>query len=97
MSVGDLNSAFTLLGDLGHEDLAQNLLNRYVAAHRHLPRAFDLANHPFGGSVSNQHVRDVFDAMAKPLPLPTFGDAVSRARDGAYDAEVGDRAKPGAN
>ena len=89
MGSGDLSSTVSLLRQLEREDLADELIERYVAAHASNPSTFDLKEHPFGGSIGDEKLRERFEEMhARLTQLPSLHAAVSFvAQNSGYNDE----------
>jgi hypothetical protein len=89
IGIGDLNSTVVLLRELKRDDLADHLIARYVEARRQTPGIFDLANHPFGGTVDDSKLRAIFDSIhAGSVRLPDLAESLSfMARTSSYNPE----------
>lgn len=75
---GDLDGTVRLLRNLERDDLADELIESYIDAHVADPSAFDLKEHPFGGSINDTRLRQRFDEVYSGLnTLPTLLEAVS--------------------
>jgi hypothetical protein len=86
---GDLNGTVVLLRDLKRDDLADDLIAKYVDAHMNRPATFDLTSHPFGGSVNDPKLRAIFDSVhAGLVQLPSLEESLSfMARTNSYNPE----------
>ena len=89
ISSGDLNGTVRLLRDLQRDDLADSLIEKYVEVNRNKPETFDLAEHPFGGSVDDAKLRATFESVHAELKkLPGLEEAVTfMAKNSGYNAE----------
>lgn len=89
ISSGDLNGTVRLLRDLQRDDLADGLIDKFVEANRGKPKSFDLAEHPFGGSIDDTKLRATFEAVHFELTqLPGLEEAVTfMARNSGYNPE----------
>lgn len=89
ISSGDLNGTVRLLRELQRDDLADNLINKFVDANKDKPSIFDLKEHPFGGSIDDCKLRATFDAVHSGLkPLPGLEEALTfMAKNSGYDDE----------
>jgi hypothetical protein len=89
IGIGDLNSTVVLLRGLKRDDRADDLVARYVDAHRQTPGIFDLAHHPFGGTVDDAKLRATFDSIhAGSVQLPDLAESLSfMARTSSYNPE----------
>lgn len=77
ISQTDLNSAVVLLRQLERDDLADDLITKFVEVNKSTPRSFDLSSHPFGGSISDTQLRLKFESVHKELAqLPTAKEAL---------------------
>jgi hypothetical protein len=75
---GDLNSTVRVLRELGKSDLADDLIDKYIDAHKSQPGTFDLKEHPFGGSIDDTVLRSKFDAVhAGLVQLPGLEESLS--------------------
>lgn len=95
IGVNDLNSTVRLLRELKRDDLADGLVDEFVQARKGKPSAFDLKNHPFGGSIDDAKLRAAFDAAFVELnPLPSLEDAVKfMVENSGYNQEQIDAMK----
>ncbi len=86
---GDLNGTVVLLRQLKRDDLADDLIAKYVDAHKAKPATFDLAAHPFGGSINDPKLRAIFDSVhAGLVQLPSLAESLSfMARTSSYNPE----------
>lgn len=86
---GDLNSSVALLRELQRDDLADDLIAKYVDAHKAKPETFDLAAHPFGGSIDDPKLRATFDSVHVSLmQLPSLAESLYfMARTSSYNPE----------
>lgn len=89
VSSSDLNGTVRLLRELQRDDLADNLINRFVDANRAKPSIFDLEEHPFGGSINDAKLRATFDAVhAELTQLPGLEESVTfMAKNSGYNPE----------
>lgn len=78
ISSGDLNGTVRLLRELQRDDLADNLIEKFVEANKGKLSTFDLKEHPFGGSIDDTKLRSTFDAVHSELKqLPRLEEAVT--------------------
>lgn len=78
IGTGDLNSAVTLFRQLNRDDLADDLIGTYINSHRDKPSMFDLAEHPFGGTIDDPGLRKAFeDAYSDLRRLPSLEESIS--------------------
>jgi len=86
---GNLNGTVSLLRQLKRDDLADDLISRYVDGHMKTPEAFDLASHPFGGTIDDPKLRAAFDSVHTGLmQLPGLEESLSfMARTNSYNPE----------
>lgn len=89
IGIGDLNSTVRLLRELGKEDLADDLIDKYVDAHQAQPEAFDLKGRSFGGSIDDSKLRATFDSVhAGLVQLPGLEESlIFMASTSSYNAE----------
>lgn len=89
ISSGDLNGTVRLLRDLQRDDLADGLIDKFVEANKGKPTAFDLKEHPFGGSIDDTKLRATFEAVHSGLKqLPGLEEAVTfMAKNSGYNPE----------
>lgn len=89
ISNGDLNGTVRLLRELKRDDLADDLIDRFVVTHKGKLSIFDLKEHPFGGTIDDTNLRAKFDAVhAEFTPLPSLEEAVTfMAKNSGYNAE----------
>lgn len=89
ISSGDLNGTVRLLRELKRDDLADSLIEKFVAANKHRPSVFDLKERPFGGSIDDTKLRATFDAVHSGLTkLPGLEEAVTfMAKNSGYNPE----------
>lgn len=64
---GDFNGTVQLLRELKRDDLADDLIDKFVGANNAKPSIFDLKEHPFGGTTDDVKLRDRFDAIHSEL------------------------------
>jgi hypothetical protein len=77
MSIGDLDASVMLLRDLQRDDLADKLIDEFIHARKETPGILNLSEHPFGGTVRDQKLRDEFAQVHVKLQrLPSLEDAV---------------------
>jgi len=86
---GDLNSTVSILRQLSRDDLADDLIAHYIDAHKDKPRTFDLAEHPFGGSIDDPSLREQFEkAYAMLAKTPSLSEAIHfMVKGGSWNAE----------
>lgn len=86
---GDLNGTVRLLRELKRDDLADDLIDKFVDANKGKPSIFDLKEHPFGGTIDNTKLRATFDTVHSRLTqLPGLEEAVTfMAKNSGYNAE----------
>jgi hypothetical protein len=89
ISGSDLNATVRLLRDLKRDDLADSLIENFVAANKVKPSTFDLKDHPFGGSIDDGKLRATFDAVHSELiRLPGLEEAVTfMVKNSGYNDE----------
>jgi hypothetical protein len=89
VSNNDLNGTVRLLRDLKRDDFADDLIDKFVDAHRDKPSVFDLEEHPFGGTVDDISLRKKFDAAHIELThLPGLEEAITfMAKNSGYNPE----------
>jgi hypothetical protein len=87
ISSGDLNGTVRLLRNLKRDDLADNLIDKFVDANKAKPSTFDLKEHPFGGTIDDTKLRTTFDTLHSELTqLPGLEEAVTfMAKNSGYD------------
>jgi hypothetical protein len=85
----DLSGTVTLLRQLERSDLADELITKFVDAHMDQPGVFNLADHPFGGSINDPKLRATFDAIhARLVQLPSLEESLYfMARTSSYRPE----------
>jgi hypothetical protein len=75
LSALNLNSAYTILENIGYPDKAQALLESFIKENAGTPSEFDLSGHPFSNEITSPKIREAFKAQAKArrnsLPSPT--------------------------
>lgn len=77
MSISDLDASVGLLRDLKRDDLAEELINQFINARKENPSIFNLSEHPFGGTIRDQKLRDKFIQVHLKLQrLPSLEEAV---------------------
>jgi hypothetical protein len=77
MSISDLDATVGLLRDLQCGDRAEELINQFVNARQETPGVFNLAEHPYGGTIRDQRLRDEFAKVHLKLQrLPSLEDAI---------------------
>ena len=77
MSIGDLDASVGLLRDLKRDDLAEELINQFINTRKENPSIFNLSEHPFGGTIRDQKLRDEFAQVHLKLQrLPSLEEAV---------------------
>lgn len=77
IGLNDFNSTVRLLRELQRDDLADDLINRFVEANHGKPSAFNLKAHPFGGSIDDPKLRATFlQVHAELTQLPTLEESV---------------------
>lgn len=86
---GDLNATVQLLRELNRNDLADDLIEKFVVANKGRPSIFDLKEHPFGGSIDDEKLRESFEAVHSELAtLPSLEESVIfMARHSGYNRE----------
>jgi hypothetical protein len=86
---GDLNSTVRLLRELKRDDLGDDLIEKFVAANQERPSIFDLNEHPFGGSIDDEKLRETFETVhSAQVTLPSLEEAVSfMAKHSGYNPE----------
>lgn len=89
LSSADLNGTVRLLRDLQRDDLADNLIDKFVDANKDKPSTFDLDEHPFGGSIDDTKLRATFNAAHSGFKrLPGLEEAVTfMAKNSSYNPE----------
>lgn len=89
ISSNDLNGTVRLLRDLNRDDLADSLIDKFVHANKAKPSAFDLKEHPFGGSIDDTKLRATFDTVHSGLKqLPGLEETVIFiAKNSSYNPE----------
>ncbi|SDC52184.1 hypothetical protein SAMN05216345_102606 [Cupriavidus sp. YR651] len=89
ISVGDLNGTVRLLRELRRDDLADDLIGKYVDTNMAKPATFDLTGHPFGGTIDDGKLRATFATVQSTLTqLPSLEEAVSfMAKNSGYNPE----------
>ena len=89
ISSGDLNCTVRLLRELQRDDLADNLIDKFVDVNKCKASTFDLKEHPFGGSIDDIKLRASFDAVHSELvQLPSLEEAVIfMAKNSSYNPE----------
>lgn len=74
-----LNSTVVLLRDLGHDQVADSLIENYVLARKETPQVFDLHEYAFGGDVTDTKIRDVFSSEHEKVDnRPSLLDVLER-------------------
>lgn len=86
---GDLNGTVRLLRELKRDDLADDLIDKYVVANKAKPSTFDLKEHPFGGTIDDAKLRAKFDVVHSELTqLPGLEESVCfMAKNSGYNPE----------
>ena len=86
---GDLNGTVQLLRELKREDLADDLIDKFVNANKEKPSIFNLKEHPFGGTINDAKLRATFDAIhTRVTQLPGLEEAVSfMVKNSGYSPE----------
>ena len=89
ISSGDLNGTVRLLRELQRDDLADNLIEKFVEANQGKLSTFDLKEHPFGGSIDDTKLRATFDSVYSELKqLPRLEEAVKfMVKNSGYNPE----------
>ena len=84
----NLNSAVSILKDIGFPEQASDLLAQYVAAHDGKD-IFDRSRYAFGSSITDPDVIKAFDEKAQRIrkPLPTPLEASARIYKGSWSPE----------
>jgi hypothetical protein len=89
ISSSDLNSTVRLLRELERNDLADDLINKFVDANKEKASIFDLRERSHGGSIDDPKVRVVFEELfARLNQLPTLEEAVKfMVKNSGYNPE----------
>jgi hypothetical protein len=85
----DLNGTVRLLRELRRDDLADDLIEKFIAANKVRPSIFDLKEHPFGGSIDDDRLRAAFEAVHSELSmLPSLEESLTfMAKNSGYNPE----------
>jgi hypothetical protein len=77
ISSTNLNNTVVLLRQLGRDDLADDLIERFIDAHKAEPAAFDLSQDDFGDLISDLTLRQRFEAAhVAHRQLPTLSESL---------------------
>lgn len=89
ISATDLNGTVRLFRELTRDDLADDLIAKFIQANNSTPAIFDLTEHPFGGSIDDVKLRETFQALhAQLVQLPGLEESVNfMAKNSGYNTE----------